>query len=312
MTDAGWTRERTADGSPTLVNASHGEACHNRIGAWLESRERYAAACALRERATGGGAVRLLDVGTGLGLNLAAALEAVASAGGTLRAVTFELDEGVLDAAARWCAEEAAGGGATGSTATDGAPGTDAADASTGYRPWWGAVQEALAAARASGGEVALAGRHRLRLALGDAREEVARLDAAERFDACFFDPFSAASDDVLWGTDFLLAVAARLAPGGVLSTYSERADARLAWTAAGLHVTEGDPLGAKRAGTIARRLVEGAPPPAAPGPRLAALLARRLPAWCAERGLPLPAGWPPEGPKIAPFGSKAGGAALE
>jgi tRNA U34 5-methylaminomethyl-2-thiouridine-forming methyltransferase MnmC len=295
MSTKHWRREWTADGSPTLVHPEHGEACHNRVGAWLESWERYVRACRLpswfAERA--GRELRLCDVGTGLGLNLAAALCAAEEGGGVLVATSFESEAAVLDEAASWCAEGDAQG--------------QAAD-------WWPVVQAALESARRVPGEfVPLGSRHRLRLCFGDARSELAALGAPERFDACFFDPFSAASDDGLWGADFLLESARRLAPGGRLTTYSERADARLAWAAAGLAVAEGEPLGRKRAGTVALRALTAAEFAAhRPSDKLRSMLARRLPGWCAERGLAVPPEWFVEHPKIDVAGSKGQPGALE
>jgi len=298
MTTKRWRREWTADGSPTLVHPEHGEACHNRVGAWLESWVRYVLACRLpeffAERAgRAGRELRLCDVGTGLGLNLAAALCAAEEGGGVLVATSFENEAAVLDEAASWCAENASQGPAA---------------------RWWPVVQAALAAARKRPGEfVPLQTRHRLRLCFGDACTELAALDSAERFDACFFDPFSAASDAGLWSADFLLESARRLAPGGRLSTYSERADARLAWAAAGLAVAEGEPLGRKRAGSVALRALTTADFAAQqPSDKLRSLLARRLGPWCAERGLEPPPDWFVEGPKFDVAGSKGQPGALE
>ena len=97
-----WQLLVTDDGSPTLVHPVHGEACHSRAGAWLESRERYARACRVRERAEelarrGERVFRLLDVGTGLGLNVAAALDALEGTGVVLDVVTLELDASVIE-----------------------------------------------------------------------------------------------------------------------------------------------------------------------------------------------------------------------
>jgi tRNA U34 5-methylaminomethyl-2-thiouridine-forming methyltransferase MnmC len=87
-----WTPVRTADGSWTLAHPGHGQACHSRAGAWQQACERYADGCRLGERS---GTVRLLDVGTGIGLNLAAALRAT---NGRLAAVTLERDASVIEA----------------------------------------------------------------------------------------------------------------------------------------------------------------------------------------------------------------------
>lgn len=272
MTVERWQRAWTEDGSPTLVHPGHGEACHNRVGAWLEALERYVRPCALSERfaADPGFELRLCDVGTGLGINLAGALAAAEADGGVLVATTFESDARVLDEAAAWCAEGSVRGPAA---------------------EWWPIVQAALASARAADTAfVPLGSRHRLRLCFGDAASELAALDSTECFDACFFDPFSAGSDAGLWTAEFMLECGRRLAPGGRLSTYSERADARLAFAAAGLAVAEGEPLGRKRGGTVAlraRTVAEFALH--APSDKLRAMLHRRLAGWCAEHAVEPP-----------------------
>ncbi len=87
-----WTPVRTADGSWTLAHPDHGQTCHSRAGAWQQACERYADGCRLGERTR---TVRLLDVGTGTGLNLAAALRAT---DGKLEAVSLERDSKVIEA----------------------------------------------------------------------------------------------------------------------------------------------------------------------------------------------------------------------
>jgi tRNA U34 5-methylaminomethyl-2-thiouridine-forming methyltransferase MnmC len=87
-----WTPVRSADGSWTLAHPDHGETCHSKAGAWQQACERYADGCRLGERR---GVVRLLDVGTGIGLNLAAAYRATK---GNLEVVSLERDPGVIEA----------------------------------------------------------------------------------------------------------------------------------------------------------------------------------------------------------------------
>jgi len=257
---AGWEGVRTADGSWTLAHPLHGQTCHSRAGAWQEARERYAAACRLRERARPGATLRLLDVGTGLGLNLAAALEALAGTGARLEAWTQERDASVFAAAAAL------------------PPGPPEVER------WHAPLRAALA--RAEDGPLELVGlpaeapEQRLELRLGDARETLARTGDAP-FDAVFLDAFSPGVEPELWSPEFLAALAARLAPEGLLSTYSVALPVRRGLAAAGLGVGRGAAVGTKSAGTLASR--------AAPLPPLDARTARRLGrARCQDRSSPV------------------------
>jgi tRNA U34 5-methylaminomethyl-2-thiouridine-forming methyltransferase MnmC len=234
-----WRARRTEDGSYTLAHPLHGETCHSDAGAWQEARERYALPCGLASRASaasggGAGAVRLLDVGTGIGLNLAAALEQVEGAGGALLATSLELDPAVIEA------------------------GLELPDP-LGLVAWT-AVRASLRAALADRERAALPGgvplgtRSRLRLLLGDARETLPGLGDGARFDAVFLDPFSPRRERALWAPEFLAEVARHMAPGAVLSTYSAARSARAGLAAAGLAVGIGPPVGRKREGTLARK----------------------------------------------------------
>jgi tRNA U34 5-methylaminomethyl-2-thiouridine-forming methyltransferase MnmC len=227
-----WTPVRTADGSWTLLAEAVGETCHSRSGAWQQARERYAAGCDLQGaggRAGAGGTVRLLDVGTGLGLNLAAALEALAPTGARLEATSLELDPEPLRAA---CALYEA------------RPGP--------WEPWHGFVRGALRQAlEGGGGPVPLGPSGRLTLRLGDARGGLEPGDAGSH-DAIFLDPFSPGRAPELWEPSFLGPLGRCLGPTGLLATYSAAFRVRLALLASGLRVGKGPRVGSKGEGTLA------------------------------------------------------------
>ncbi len=235
-----WTPIRTADGSWTLRNDELGQACHSLSGAWEQARLRYAGPCRVREVALERGVVRLLDIGTGLGLNLAAALAALDGTGARLEAVTFERDAEVL-ASARALV-----------------------DWPSDCAPWVARVHAALAGDSGLGLKV--------HVELGDARERVTAVPDAS-FDAVFLDPFSPQVAPELWSEAFLSLVASKLASGGVLSTYSASFPVRLALARAGLAVGRGPRVGTKAEGTLASR---GVPLPGLE-PRLERRLARRI-----------------------------------
>jgi len=242
---ADWIPLRTGDGSFTLAHPVHGETCHSRAGAWEESRLRYALACRLAERARDEGRLRLLDIGTGLGLNLAAAIEAVGATGCRLEILSLEIDRGVLEAALALGEREP-------------------------FAPWSEALALVRAALQHADGR-AERGQVALQLVLGDARETLARQGAAA-FDAVFLDAFSPRVEPELWAPPFLREIARRMGPGSLLSTYSAALSVRAGLAAAGLRVGAGARVGTKSSGTLASPDRALAPFPA----RLERRLARR------------------------------------
>lgn len=252
-----WKLAMTGDGSPTLLHPVHGSACHSDSGAWLEARERFAVPCQLAERgrqnAPGGAIVRLLDIGTGLGLNLAAALEAVEGqaavgepgpAGPRLDIVTLERDPEVIRATLALF-----GNGRE--------PVPSAARLDPQLERWFAPVRRALdmaveAADVLVGSGIPVGERSRLRLFVGDARVTLPKLPAAWSFDAVFLDPFGLRVEPELWGAPFVPEVARRMAPGSLLSTYSSSLGVRAALASAGLRVGLGPAVGRKVQGTLA------------------------------------------------------------
>lgn len=229
-----WIERRTADGSSTLAHSDHGETYHSTSGAWTQARERYARECRVRERAleiarAGTRTLRLLDIGTGLGLNLAAALEALEGTGVELEVTSLERDAELLARVARDPREPA------------------------DLEVWHAHVRSALRAAlaRPTADTVPFA-TGTLRLRLGDARTRLAELSASTHFDAVFLDPFSPRVEPALWSRDFLAEVARRMAPGSTLSTYSAAIAVRAGLHASGLRVGRGARVGEKREGTVA------------------------------------------------------------
>jgi hypothetical protein len=252
--DGTWAPAQTADGSWTLQHPEHGEGCHSRAGAWLEAVERYAKPCRLRERALSGELkrFRLLDVGSGMGTNLAAALAALEGTGVGLEAVGLESEVGVLRATLELFRD------------TDPGPGR-------GFQrlvhcAFDGLLQEFEAQGPISTGlgfhvlgPVDLPDGGGLRLLLGDGRGSLPTWNPDWRCDGVFLDPFSRSSDETLWEPAFLALVGGRMAPGSWLSTYSAAYRVREGLALAGLRVGQGDRLGAKAEGTLATP--DGSPP---------------------------------------------------
>jgi chorismate dehydratase len=237
----GWSAVQTGDGSWTLRHPVHNEACHSLAGAWQESVERYARPCRLAELGVErrGACVRVLDVGTGVALNLAAARAALAGTGASLLALTLESDPRVIERACEL-------------PLTPLEVGVGLAELR----------EELRSAARSGGGAFDLeerpgACRARIELELGDARSSRSLDAAGAPWDAVFLDPFSPRVDGALWQVEFLARVAARMAPRAVLSTYSSAVQVRRALAGAGLRLGRGPRVGTKASGTLASHEAE-------------------------------------------------------
>lgn len=218
----------TADGSLTARHPRYGETFHSVSGAFEEARERYVHPCRIVETARARGRVRVLDIGFGLGYNLASALAALRdeAPGARLEALSLEHDPEVLAAAAEMS-----------------------------FPP--GLAETAPILRELARDGVARGADHDLRLVLGDARVTLEREPDLERYDAVFLDPFSPPVNPELWRKDFLAAIARRMHPDALLSTYSAATAVRLALRAAGLRVGRGPRVGPKREGTLASREAE-------------------------------------------------------
>jgi len=242
-----WRALETEDGSRTLQRVADAVTCHSTAGAWRQARERYARACRIAELGAERGAVALLDIGTGLGLNLAAALEALAPCAAPLEAVSFEHDAELLARA------------------------LDVRQPPECER-WAAPARDALREALRRPGERVAAAWGGLRLELGDARTNVRRW-RTRAFDAVFLDPFAPSVEPQLWSAEFLADLAAAMAPHALLSTYSASVAVRAGLAAAGLRVGQGPRVGRKAQGSLASF---AAPLPPL-HPRLLRKLARRL-----------------------------------
>lgn len=196
----------TADGSFTFFSEEFGEAYHSRQGAHLEAREKFAIPCQLAVKARRS-RLAILDICYGLGYNSAAALDAIWQVNPACHVtlVALERDRHIPERAVPFFARRPL-------------PVRDAiADLAYGQR----CERPSLGA----------------RLLLGDARQTVREIDADFRADAIFLDPFSPRVCPQLWTVEFLARAAARLAPDGLLATYSCAAAVRTALDLAGLHV---------------------------------------------------------------------------
>lgn len=227
--------ERTQDGSLTLRSLELDQACHSSCGAWLEARERYAVPCGVHERARNQATVRVLDIGTGPGWNVAALLAATATTEARVELISLELDREVFELGNACVQDDESGGGEWLAEARLALRASALQDGATA--PWSSASQPG-----------------NVRLIFGDARQTLAALPVEDRFDVVFLDPFSPASSPELWEPDFLAEIARRMNSGALLSTYTTSLAVRVGLRAAGLAVGPGARVGEKHQGTLAGR----------------------------------------------------------
>lgn len=212
---------RTDDGSLTLHSLRYAETYHSRSGAWQQATERYVRPCRVVDSARAHGRLRLLDIGFGLGWNLAWTLLEVRRMAPWARIEVVSLERDLLP--------------------TDLLRDLHASFPEVEIRGWLEALVR--------DGSFAHEGVS-LQLRRAPAEQEIEQI--AGPFDAVFLDPFSPGRNPELWTARFVQAVRARTEPGGILSTYSSATRVRLALLQAGWSIGKGPRVGTKSSGTLA------------------------------------------------------------
>ena len=210
----------TEDGSHTRFHPHYQEHYHSLSGARNEAIHRFIVPCRIIERAKAEGVVRILEVGFGLGVNVAVTLE--------------EIRRQVPEAHCEWVSLE-----------KELLPIAD-------LQEHWGEgkISEELSQVVSN---LSLNGEFWSgRILIGDARDSVRGLKGP--FDAIYLDPFSPARNPEMWSVEVMRALWEVSEEGGILSTYSSAAKVRLALMAAGWEIGLGPRVGRKSSGTVASR----------------------------------------------------------
>lgn len=219
----------TEDGSPTLFSEEYGEHFHNLSGAALEARERYLVPCRIVELARARGRLSILDIGFGLGFNVALACEALREGAPEARVRITTLEKSPIPPALwRKLARGLLGGGAR----------------SRGEEEITEGLATLLTAGEARLGPV------EIKMRVGAAEDVIEDLEGP--FDAVFLDPFSPDRNPELWTERFLGEVARKCRAGAILSTYSAAVRPRVALLRAGWRIGAGPRVGRKSSGTLA------------------------------------------------------------
>lgn len=233
----------TADGSKTLASTEFGETYGSRHGALSEARHVFLRGSGVESRLAGKQTTRVLEVGFGTGLNFLVSAAVAAEHGAELRytalerkpiaAATLRQVYGDSQLPAQLLAE---------------------------LIDWIGDLGTPLRAGTYS----LTLGAHRgvvLELVIGEALEALAgggldhSSEGRHAYDAIYLDAFSPKANPELWTPAFLTGLAAGLAPGGTLVTFSVSGAVRRSLAAAGLTVSKlPGPPGGKPEMLAARR----------------------------------------------------------
>jgi tRNA U34 5-methylaminomethyl-2-thiouridine-forming methyltransferase MnmC len=236
----------TDDGSATLHSPRYGQGFRSLKGAHAEARHVFLEGSGVGARLRGGRACAVLEIGLGAGTNLGLTAAAAWATGTPLRYRAIEREPlppaawAALDLPAWWPPPLAA---AWIDALTVHAGRADAADRDGGPSP--------AARLRVHVGLIAL------EVVVADVADLVAAGDlaASAPVDAVYLDAFSPAVDPAAWRPEVLEALAACLAPGGALVSYSVRGAVRRALAGVGLDVAKlAGPAGGKREMLRARR----------------------------------------------------------
>lgn len=231
----------TGDGSLTVHSPRFGQGFRSRAGAHAEARHVFVDGSGVGPRLRRGATAAVLEVGLGAGTNLGLTVAAAWSSGATLRYVAIEREPLPPDA---WRALDL----------PSWLPGPFAST-------WLAALEGWTAAPTARFGVAVQTVRVDVVVAEVGAFAAAGGLGALGAFDAVYLDPFSPDVDPDAWRPTTLTALAAALAPGGALVTYSVQGAVRRALAATGLVVEKRPgPPGGKREVLRARK------PPAALG----------------------------------------------
>ncbi len=218
-----WTRRdlppgkvRTEDGSLTLVD-KRGEPFHSiTAGAITECLEKFVRPSRIVERAKELGRVRILDVGFGLGYNVAIAVHEMRKVNPKIEVEILSLEKAFPN---------------------------DIPLLPEPYREIHREILNLIPAGEREG--------VRINVLLGDGRGRVRELG---KFcaDAVFHDAFSPYKNPELWSFEFLREITKAMAKTGYWVSYTSSLPVRKALLLLGLRVGSSKPVGRKRGGTVA------------------------------------------------------------
>ncbi len=233
-----WFMEKikTADGTYTYLNPEYNEAYHStKAGAYKESLHKFILPTKVIEKAKKQKEISVLDIGFGLGYNVAVLLQKLheEQLKPNVNIISLEKDPSVFEKIKKLPKPENL---------------KDAYDFILS-----GEFKDFSIENQTFSGYVVENDRISLKVILGEARENIKKLaDTKIQFDAVFWDAFSPKVNTEMWTVELFKLVKNLMKPDAILATYSASLAVRKGLIEAGFKIGLVEPIGRKSYSTVA------------------------------------------------------------
>jgi len=224
---------KTADGTETFLNKEYNEAYHStKAGAYTESLFKFVLPCRIDRISREKDKIDILDVGFGLGYNVAVAIKVATDKNPHILVdiISVEKDISVFEKIKNLNIPEDLKG-----------------------------IYSQITAGKTEGNIYNAEGKNfRLTVFFGDARQILRSIE--KKFDAVFYDPFSPKVNTEMWTVEIFSVVKKLMKENAVFSTYSASLAVRKGLIEAGFKIGLVEPVGRKSFSTVAT--INGEIPP--------------------------------------------------
>ncbi len=226
---------KTADGTETLFNEEFKEAYHSiKAGAYVESLHKFINPCRIKELAIKNGHIKILDVGFGLGYNVAVAIKEAVKVNPNvkLEIVSIEKDKNIFEKIKKLNINE-------------------------DLRDIYQKIFKGEFYKEKIGNEIfdvykVYSENFDLKIIFGEGRKIIKNLPNNLQFDAVFYDPFSPKVNTEMWTLELFKEIKRLISEEGILATYSASLAVRKGLLEAGFKIGLVEPVGRKSYSTVA------------------------------------------------------------
>ena len=227
---------KTADGTETLFNEEYGEAYHStKAGAYTESLHKFINPCKIPQLAKEKGFIKILDVGFGLGYNVAVAIREAVNSNPDVKLdiISIEKDKTVFEKIKTLNIQE-------------------------NLEDIYKQILNGKFKQSKIGGEIiesyeAEGKNFYLKILFGEGRKIIKLLSENNyQFNAIFYDPFSPKVNTEMWTLDLFRYIKKLIDKKGILATYSASLSVRKGLQEAGFKIGLVEPVGRKSYSTVA------------------------------------------------------------